>query len=104
MDKADRRFDPLTARERLVVAVVGLCASVWMFDSEKTGLMALMEQNLRGLRRDAAFDALAVAAMDLIAAKTVVDWSFATQKAAQALAPILRRDAAAALRDIPVET
>ena len=98
-----RRTDPLTAAERLVVAVVALCASVWMFDSEKSGLMAMMQDHLHALRKDAEFDALAMAARDLIAARSTVEWYYATQKAAFALQPILRRDAAAALRDIPVE-
>ena len=96
------RRDPLTASERLVVSALGILAVQFVFDADRATLLALVQPELPRLRRDAQFNALAAAADQLAAADTPVLRSFAVTALQTALAPILRRDMTAALRDLPI--
>jgi hypothetical protein len=95
------RRDPLTAPERLVVAALSRLSLVWAFDSHRKELLAQIGPQLRKMRKDKDFDALAAAAIRMTNADSTVERAFAINDCQSAILPILHRDMLAALNDIP---
>lgn len=96
------RPDPLNAGERLVVSVVAQLATVWMHPGDVYLMKARLRAGLPHLRRgDPDFERLAEAVARILAAQPDSALADARAVAARDLQPILRRDMAAALRDLP---
>lgn len=82
----------LSRHERSVASICSILCIQWQFDDARATLLAILAEGLPHCRPQSPVAELVAAAHQLIAAKTVVEWSAATYAAGRALPAVLRPD------------